>query len=56
MIVVTGVTLNLSACEEAIYIFSTKRPKGVKNMQGCSEDFAVVDGNEVNRCMCCLEV
>ena len=43
-------------CEEATYIFSTKPPKGVKHMKGCSEDFAVVDGNKVNRCMCCFEV
>ena len=41
-------------CEQATHI-STKSPKWVKhvcNTKGCSEGFAVVDGNEkVNRCV-----
>ena len=43
-------------CEEATHILSTKSPKWVKHIcdtKGCSEGFAVVDGNEkVNRSMC----
>ena len=43
-------------CEEATHILSTKSPMWVKhicNTKGCSEGFAVVDGNKkVNRSMC----
>ena len=46
MIAVTGVTLNVSV-KKQYRSFQQNLQRGWNILKGCSEDFAVVDGNEV---------